>query len=136
MIIPIGPKLRNLNRLVSRNNNIINQLEYFCNTGILDSLDPHSYAALPDWQNLNDSQEQRARAYLDVNCAHCHNEKGFASDVDLHLAFEKSLDASNIRKMKSVILERFEEGTMPKLGTSIVHTEGLELIKAYLNGLN
>ena len=135
-IIPIGPKLRNLNRMVFRNNSNINQLQYFYHTGILDSLDHHSYTALPDWQNQDYSQEQRARAYLDVNCAHCHNEKGFASDVDLHLAFEKSLYASNIRNMKSVILERMEEGTMPKLGTSTVHTEGLELIKAYLNGLN
>ncbi len=135
-IIPIGPKLRNLNRLVYRNNRNINQLQYFYNTEILDSLDPDSYTALPDWQNLNYSQEQRARAYLDVNCAHCHNEKGFASEVDLHLAFETSLGASNIKNRKSVILERFSEGTMPKLGTSIVHTEGLELIKAYLNSLN
>ena len=135
-IIPIGPKIRNLNRMVFRNNNDINQLQYFCNSGILDALDPYSYTVLPDWQNPDNSQEQRARAYLDVNCAHCHNENGFASDVDLHLAFEKSLDASNIRKMKSAILERFEEGTMPKLGTSIVDKEGLELIKAYINSLN
>jgi uncharacterized repeat protein (TIGR03806 family) len=135
-IIPIGPKLRNLNRMVYRNYNNINQLLYFYQTGILDSLDPHLYTALPDWQDPDQSQEQRARAYLDVNCAHCHNEKGFASDVGLHLAFEKSLDASNIRNKKTVMLERMKEGTMPKLGTSIVHTEGLELIKAYLNSLN
>jgi uncharacterized repeat protein (TIGR03806 family) len=135
-IVPIGPKVINLNRSVFRNNNNINQLQYFFNTGILDSLNPGSYAALPDWQNPIYNLEQRARAYLDVNCAHCHNEKGFASEVDLHLAFEKSLGASNIRDKKSAILQRFEEGTMPKLGTSTVHSEGLDLLKAYLRSLN
>ena len=89
-IIPIGPKVRNLNRLIFRNNNNINQLQYFYNIGIYRFPNPSSYAALPDWENPNDNLEQRARAYLDVNCAHCHKEKGFASDVDLHLSIEKN----------------------------------------------
>src|SRR3546814_16466309 len=41
---------------------------------------------MPRWDDpASGSLEQRARAYLDVNCAHCHNPQGSASNSGLFL---------------------------------------------------
>src|SRR3546814_9677172 len=41
---------------------------------------------MPRWDDpATGTLEQRARAYLDVNCAHCHNPQGSASNSGLFL---------------------------------------------------
>jgi uncharacterized repeat protein (TIGR03806 family) len=135
-IIPIGPKFRNLNTSVERNLETINQLEYFYNVGLLESeIDPESITTLPNWKDQSYSLEQRARAYLDVNCAHCHYSNGVAADTRLKLNFESSFNDTRIGSHKRSIVSRMENGTMPRLGTSVIHDEGLELIRAYINSL-
>jgi uncharacterized repeat protein (TIGR03806 family) len=134
-IIPIGPKLRNLNRAVIRNAATVNQLMHFHHLGILDIADPATIPVLPDWQNNSYSLEERARAYLDVNCAHCHNPNGNASDANLSFRYETSFGDSNIGDKKKSIVNKMKRGQMPRIGTSIVHEEGLELIRSYINSL-
>lgn len=134
-IIPIGPKVRNLNRDVFRFNSNVNQLQYFYNSGLINQVDPADFTVLPNWQTPSFSIEQRTRAYMDVNCAHCHNPHGSAADHHLSLDFEIPLEETGIKKEKTAIIGLFEHGFMPKLGTTLVDKQALELIKSYINNL-
>lgn len=77
----IGPKAHNLNRT--------DQLEALVRQGRLDRL-PANAPRLPVWNDpATGSVEVRARAYLDVNCAHCHNRNGPANTSGLWLDWEQ-----------------------------------------------
>ncbi|GGB03293.1 hypothetical protein [Puia dinghuensis] len=132
-IIPIGFKIRNLNIPVTRNGRSVNQLTWFAERGILHPINPSSYPTLPAWNDTAQPTEQRARAWLDVNCAHCHNESGFCSKSDFRPAYENTLSQTHIPDKKKRILSFLRSGRMPLLGTTVVHKEGLELIENYLN---
>lgn len=135
VFMPIGPKVMNLNRDVIVNNKKINQLAYLQQEELLNKVDPSSFQKLPDWQDTSLPLEDRARAYLDVNCAHCHSEKGYCADSRVRLGAELSLNQTHISNNTGRI-DRFMAGKrMPMLGTTIVHKEGLELIQQYLNTL-
>lgn len=134
---PIGPKLRTLNFEI----NGVNQLEQFIAneqlTGISSST---SVRNLPNWEDTSLSLESRARAYMDINCAHCHVPGGHGADISiLNLAYETSLNDSNIVERNFSISYRISfvsEGlSMPLIGTTLLHTEGVELIQAYLDTL-
>jgi uncharacterized repeat protein (TIGR03806 family) len=131
-IIPIGPKLRNLNMDVSINGQTQNQLSYLQSQGLLSSFDPHSVAALPQAFNPKFSVSDQARAYLEMNCAHCHNSTGDAKGTNLYMGFTVPFDQSDIGKRKDKIVEKITKGEMPLLGTTTVHQEGLQLIKDYI----
>jgi uncharacterized repeat protein (TIGR03806 family) len=134
--LPIGPKLRNLNNEVLRNGISINQLTHLYNVGILNPVDYATITALPAWQDAGKyTLAQRARAYLDINCAHCHNPTGMASDRGLNLSYEADTGSTNIPDNKSRIIEKMETLEMPFIGTTMVHAEGLELIKDYMKSL-
>lgn len=133
-ITPIGPKLRNLNRTIQRGNKDMNQLDYLGNAGILK----HSYRSigqLPGWQNKKWSDSQRARAYLDVNCAHCHNAEGYAARTGLFLNYEATVDLSGITKNRVRIVSKMAAHKMPQLGTTVIDQQGLKLIRTFVNRL-
>lgn len=132
-ITPIGFKTRNLNFPVKRNGRSINQLNYFSQKGIIAPVDPSAYPALPVWNDTAYTLEQRARAYLDVNCAHCHNENGFCSKSDFRPAYENPLSQTKITDKRKRILNLLRSGRMPLLGTTVLHEEGIKLIENYLN---
>lgn len=136
-IIPIGPKLRSMNFEI----NGVNQLEQFITnsqlTGITNS---GSVRSLPNWEDDNESLENRARAYMDINCAHCHIPGGHCEDEStLNLAFETQLEDSDIVEQSFSIDYRvsfYLDGlSMPFIGTSMMHTEGVALIQSYLETL-
>ena len=134
-LTPIGPKLRNLNVTAETPSGATNQITYFQDLGILDHFDPSTVSAVPNFKNTNLPLNIRARAYLDINCAHCHRKGGFAaaSNVDLFFDYEASLEASNIKAYSGDIINQLNSGSMPLLGTSVLDEEGIELIKEYLN---
>lgn len=136
-LMPIGPKLRTMNFEINGSN----QLEQFINnsqlTGIANSA---SVRSLPNWEDPSASLEDRARAYMDINCAHCHIPGGQCEDEStLNLAFETPLSESDIVERSFSIDYRISiniEGLgMPFIGTTILHTEGVTLIQEYLNSL-
>lgn len=132
-IMPIGPKLRSIN--------INNQIEELITANYLTGLiDVSSISKLPKWDDNSYSVEERARAYFDMQCAHCHSEGGATEDISpLRLSYETALDASFIPQRGGVILERtefFGQGfSMPSLGTTMIHKEGFELMKTYIDSL-
>jgi uncharacterized repeat protein (TIGR03806 family) len=134
-LIPLGFKTRNLNFNITRNEIATNQLNYFTSQGMINKTNPFLFSSAPDCYNTSFPLEERARAYLDVNCAHCHNPYGLAKNVKLNLTLEADLNDTGIKKKKNLILRKMERGKMPKLGTTILDNKGIELIKEYIKSL-
>lgn len=137
---PIGMKLRNLNFVPSYTN--MNQLQYFINNGILSGIqNPTDISVQPDWQDdITYTLDERARAYMDINCAHCHSPGGsvpplFMIDFRLETPFAET----GIYENRGEIEARFESTTplyrMPLLGRTVVHDEALTMLVDYLDTL-
>ena len=148
-ITPIGPKARNLNHK--------GQLETWAKTGILSGL-PNEVPKVPVAQDKSFPLEARARAYLDINCAHCHKADGSASNSGLWLEWnETSLVRLGINKHPtaagrgsggldyvivpgrpdlSILAYRMNSNeagiAMPELGRSLIHDEGVALIREWI----
>ncbi len=138
--LPIGPKARALNFVYNGNN----QIQYLVNNELLNGApDVSQIESLPDWSDESLSLEERARAYLDVNCAHCHQPGGFyniGSGDTFELRFETSFDDSNIYdqriNIQNRIISDFPNYGMPFIGTTVIHAEGVSLINDYIDSLN
>lgn len=148
-VVPIGPKARNLSR---------DWLAGFVKTGHLDRM-PEGANALPQWEErANVPLAKASRAYLDVNCAHCHRPQASASNSGLDLRWEQT-DRALLGVMKrpvaagrgagqllfdvvpgkpdeSIMTHRMastEPGVaMPELGKDTVDTEGVTLVRRWI----
>jgi uncharacterized repeat protein (TIGR03806 family) len=164
VIQPIGPKARHLNKDYAYADGTANQLSRWHEHGFLDAL-PSAPETLPRAVNAADTGsgtlEQRARAWLDVNCAHCHNPKGpaFTSGLDLsltqtdphRLGFLKPPVAAGrgsgghrfgIEPGKpdhSILVHRIESTElgvmMAPVGRTIVDDEGVALIREWITSM-
>jgi uncharacterized repeat protein (TIGR03806 family) len=137
---PIGMKLRSMNFVPSYTGQ--NQLAYFIANGLLSGLsNPSQISVLPDWTDeTNYSLSERARAYIDINCAHCHSPGGSVPPVyHLDLRYETGFNESGIFDARFEIEARFASTIplyrMPLLGRTIVHEDALQLISDYVNSL-
>ncbi len=134
---PIGPKLRTLNFDVNGSN----QLQTLIDHGLLSGLtDPNTVEDLPNWEDVSLGLDRRARAYMDVNCAHCHTEGGFCQDESiLRLDYETPFEETNIYIRRNSIEARIQnlipQYGMPLIGTTILHDEGIDLLLDYLQSL-
>lgn len=89
-IVPIGPKARNLNHDFAYPGGPENQLARWSAEGILSGVpDRATLPAVPDWLDETAPLDQRARAWLDINCAHCHRAEGPASNSGLFLTWDE-----------------------------------------------
>ncbi len=152
-LMPIGPKARNLNHVGPAG---VNQLADWTERGILAGAPatppavPYAYSDAP----LGD----RARAWLDINCAHCHTAKGSASNSGLFLDWhEADPEGWGIHKRptaaghaagdnffviepghpdQSILVYRIESTKpgelMPELGRTVVDEKGLALIRDWV----
>jgi uncharacterized repeat protein (TIGR03806 family) len=161
-LVPIGPRARNLNGVFAYAEGAENQLAHWTRKGLLDGAPPPSAAPRTAvWDNPAEPLEARARAYLDANCAHCHNPRAIAANSGLYLQLEETRPSAlgvNKRPVAagrgsgnrdfsiapgnpdaSILVHRMastEPGVMmPELSRSLVHDEGLDLIRAYVAGL-
>lgn len=160
---PIGPKARHLNRDIDYPEGRFNQLAYWTRIGYLKGApDPAQAPRQAVWDDARSgSLESRARAYLDVNCAHCHSPSGAAgntglylSDLDtnpVHIGFCKTpvatgkasadmlFDAVSGHPEVSILVHRMASDEpkimMPEIGRTIAHKEGVELIREWLASL-
>ncbi len=158
-LVPLGPKARNLNVDFAYPSGAENQLAHWSRLGLMEGAP--SPAAAPRtvrWDDPQEPLEARARAYLDANCAHCHNARGSASNSGLFLELEQQkATALGVGKRpaaagrgtggfevaiapgdpdRSILVHRMastEPGVMmPELSRSLTHEEGLALIRAYV----
>ena len=162
--IPIGPTARQLNsdyHYIDGSENQIkkwDKLELFYSLPEFDKI-----PIIAKWNDPNNSTlDKRARAWLDINCAHCHNLNGPANNTGLYLDYYetdmKSLGffktpvaagrgSGNLkydivpgRPEESIMVYRFNSTDpgimMPELGRTMVHKEGLELIKDWIDNID
>jgi uncharacterized repeat protein (TIGR03806 family) len=161
-VTPLGPKARNLNGDYAYETGPENQLDHWSRLGLLAGAPKASEAPRTAvWDDPKESLPARARAYLDVNCGHCHNPAGFASNSGLYLTWEeKNPSALGLGKRPiaagrgsgglevsvapgdpdhSILVYRLasrEPGVMmPPLGRSLAHEEGIALVRAYIASL-
>lgn len=161
VLTPIGPKARNLNFKIpgQKENQLTEWAEHGQLTGLPELSKVHQ---LPVWTDTKHfSVDQRARAYLDINCAHCHTKGGDAYNTGLFLDYmEKNPDHLGFKKApvsagggaggldydiipgnadQSILYYRMnstEPGTaMPELARTLTHKEGVSLIRDWINSL-
>jgi uncharacterized repeat protein (TIGR03806 family) len=160
---PIGPKARNLNRDFQYADGEENQLSRWTKIGYLHGAPaPEQAPRLPVWDDpATGTLEQRARAWLEINCAHCHNPNGpartsgldlLASQTDLHkIGYWKtpiaagrgsggrSYDIVPGRPEESILIYRIESKEpgvmMPELARRLIHEEGVALIREWVASL-
>jgi len=151
-VVPIGPKARNLphdwlaQQVAARRLDIV----------------PEGGDALPLWEaRAGKPADVAARAYLDVNCAHCHRPGAMASNSGLDLRWEQQdLAALGVMKRpvaagrgagdllfgivpgrpdQSIMVHRMasaEPGVaMPELGKATVDPEGVEAVRRWISGM-
>ncbi|MGA7907076.1 MAG: hypothetical protein WCA16_06675 [Candidatus Sulfotelmatobacter sp.] len=190
VMLPIGPKARNLNKSFAYATGPANQLAYWTKIGYLQGGPPVTQAPkVAVWNDPNSGPlDARARAYLDNNCAHCHQPGGTAgyTGIDLRVSYEsmsgqppsavpraqpahssakggdaKAQDLHSFGLCKSpnsagrigtltydlvpghpeqsILLARMEslrpKEMMPQIGRSVVHGEGVALIREWIQSL-
>ncbi len=157
---PLGPKARHLNRDFAYADGAHNQLSYWTEHKALSGApDPNEAPRLAVWNDPSTGTlDERARAWLEINCAHCHNPVGPARNSGLELfASEKNPVKWGIFKTPvaagrgtgghkfdivpghpddSILMFRIlsqETGIMmPELGKRMIHAEGVELMREWI----
>ena len=156
---PIGPKARNMNKNLNYQSGEMNQLLYWAALGWIDQkLDSVSIAS---YEDVNASLDDRARAYLDINCGHCHIPGGSADTTGLYLnLIEENQEKLGIYKKPvaagrasgnlkysivpghsddSIMLFRMESLDpgimMPESGRALADDAGIKLIKDWIDKL-
>ena len=158
----IGPRIQNLNRDYTYSSGTQNQIDYWVSQGVLES--PDATVEIPKWSSFNDTSNSindRARAYLDVNCASCHRSSGSAANSGFFLDYYNENELSlGIYKTpvaagngsggftyviepgnadESILTYRMNtseiNARMPEIGRELIHQEGVQLIKDWINSL-
>ena len=136
-MIPLGTKLRNLNRTVERNGVTLNQINHLQSVGILNDFQVNQVPSIIDYKGNSNSLSERGRAYLDLNCSHCHNPNAWETpaEQDLDFRYETPLNQTGILDEQNEIIELVSDGKMPFIGTTILDQEGVDLIIEYIESL-
>ncbi len=134
-----------------------NQLRTWSHIGLFTTAigAPASHAARTDPRDVAAPLDDRARAYLDVNCAHCHRPGG-PTPVDLDLRFPVASASMNVLGVAVVTgvpagsgvrvsvgvhtaselwsrIARRDVFGMPPLASSVVDSAGVDLIGAWID---
>jgi uncharacterized repeat protein (TIGR03806 family) len=160
---PIGPTARGLNRQFNYADGPDNQLAHWTKLGILEGAPaPEKAPKMAVWNDpATGTVENRARAWLEANCAHCHNPAGPArtSGLDLRVV-QNDVAKGGVWKIpiaagkgsggrwydivpgqpdKSILMFRIESTEpgimMPELGRKLVDQEGLALVRTWIESM-
>lgn len=161
-IVPLGPKARNLNGDLDYGSGPENQLAHWGALGLLIGAPaPADAPRAADWRDETVPLDARARAWLDVNCSHCHRREGPASNTGLFLtAGESEPVALGVMKRPvaagkgtgdkefdilpgepdgSILpyrVESVEPGVMmPELGRHIADPDAVALLRAWISDM-
>jgi hypothetical protein len=161
-MMPIGPSAWQLNGEHDYGTGKENQLKHWAAAGILTGM-PGQLPKGVVWNNpATGTVEERARMWLDINCAHCHRGDGPASTSGLHLGWQEKdklklgvgktpvaagRGSGNLRfsivpgkPEESIILYRLKSTDpgvmMPELGRTQMQPEAVALIREWIAGMN
>jgi uncharacterized repeat protein (TIGR03806 family) len=159
--VPIGIKPQNLNTYYPYSTGTANQLQHWVSKGILNNNLPANIESTIDYNDASQPLKLRLRSYLDINCAHCHKEDSHCDYRPLRLAFSETSQSINMgvcvdpdefidpslvkiilpgnfnKSMMHFRLSSTSESTrMPLLGRTLVHDEGVQLLKDYILSIN
>jgi len=162
-IVPIGPSARQLNRSFDYAEGTKNQLRHLQELGWLQNLpELSSVPEMVNWQSeKSGTVPERARAYLDANCGHCHNPQGPANTSGLFLniheedpirwginkppiaagrgAGDRQFNIVPGKPDASILIYRMESNDpgvmMPEIGRKVVHEEGIALLKEWIKNM-
>jgi hypothetical protein len=98
----LGIRTRQLDLPGSFSDGSMNQIDFLLGQGVLDARPP---AGVTLSALTGDAPTgERARSYLDANCAHCHAPQGFASGTHLYFDYEhtRSADLPVCRKVNEI----------------------------------
>ena len=163
VMLPIGPKARNLNKDYPYPDGRANQLVRWAQVGYLQGApSPQAAPRAARWDvPESGTLEDRARAYLETNCAHCHQPGATAGYTGFDLRMT-SLGMATLGLCKSpnsagrvgtlvydlvpgkpeesILLARMEstrpKEMMPQIGRSVTHEEGIALIREWIRSLS
>ena len=160
-IQPIGPKGRNMNINFNYKNGLKNQIDFWQERNLLKTIPKILEENPAIWNDINYKISDRARSYLDANCAHCHqkgasaNNSGFYLNLDETnnsiLGFYKSPVAAGRgsgglkyiihpgKPNESILLFRMKSidpgVMMPELSRNLKHEEAIPLISEWISQL-
>ena len=163
---PIGPKARHLNRDFEYFGRTANQIAAWSEAGLLDGAPaPQAAPQAAAWTGgvpMGElALEAAARAYIDINCAHCHSRTGQADTSGLYLepwepfgpnfgACKRPIAAGRGTGNRSFAIVPGDADAsifafrmastradimMPELGRATAHEEGVALISAWIESL-
>ena len=162
--VPIGPKVRYLNKDLKYADGNKNQLEKWTEVGYLSGYKKEENLTnkIADaFDEKSGTLEERAKSYLEVNCAHCHRREGSANTTGLYLMLsDKNPESWGVMKSpvaagrasgdnlydivpgkpdESILVYRMTENDpeirMPELGRSVQHKEAVELIRQWITAM-
>ena len=133
------------------------QLETLAHIGWFEEPLPASMETLPSLDGT-DSPEEKARAYLHVQCAHCH---GLSSNPTVSLDLRRTISMAEMgvcdvepegddmgvegamllspgspeRSVLSLRMAATDGTRMPELGSRVIHTEGLGTVDDWIRSL-
>lgn len=163
--IPIGIKPQNLNFNLNYGTVSKNQLEKWIEYGYLASgfSLPSEQNTTVDYSDASKPVSVRARSYVDANCAHCHQDNRHCDYRPMRFAFSQTADRANMGvcvdtedmqdfppelgkivtpgnvdySMLYYRINTTNEGyRMPLHGRTIIHTEGVALIREWIDSLH
>jgi uncharacterized repeat protein (TIGR03806 family) len=157
---PLGPKARHLNRDFAYAEGAQNQLSYWTKHKALSGApEPNDAPRMAVWNEpASGTLDQRARAWLEINCAHCHNPAGPARNSGLDLMASQTkpslfgifrtpvaagrgsgphkYDIVPGHPEDSILMFRLKSTDagimMPELGKRLIHDEGVELVREWI----
>lgn len=158
--IPIGPKARNLRSVLTYADGPMDQLQKWQQAGYLTGGLP-AIQPIARWNDPTADITDRVRAYLDMNCAHCHGDERHCNYRPMRFAWHRTTDPVNLgvcvephepilpehdyivdagSATTSVLRYRInstvETERMPLMGRTIVHEEAVQLIDQWIDGIS
>jgi uncharacterized repeat protein (TIGR03806 family) len=161
-LVPLGPTARSLDIPSPFAPGHPNQLQLLAAADKLTGLPKTPAPANAVWTDETQPLEARARAYLDVNCGHCHNPKGPARTSGLYLdaattnlremglckppvaagqgTGDRQFDIVPGRPEQSILVYRMQSlkpnEMMPEIGRSTAHPAGIALVSDWIRAID
>jgi uncharacterized repeat protein (TIGR03806 family) len=156
----LGVNARQLNREFSYPHGSENQLRHWSRLDLFEpALTEEQIASAPKLARADDSKasiQERARSWLDANCAHCHRPGGTVAAFDARykiplaeqglinapVLIDQGIDGARViapndiwRSILFMRVNTVEPFKMPPLAHETVDRDGVELLKAWIQSL-